>query len=102
MSKRNYEISKRTGAKMWTCTVTNSYGETHTNYFETERRCREHIYYTWENEVSRAFLKHASNDLLAKERAEHWRDDLLYKAIEDCIEMDKEAGITSENRDCLD
>jgi hypothetical protein len=41
-------------------------------------------------------------DPLAKERAEHWRDDLLYKAIEDCIEMDKEAGITSENNDCLD
>ncbi len=29
-------------------------------------------------------------------------DDLMAKAILDCIEMDKEAGITSENRDCLD
>ena len=29
-------------------------------------------------------------------------DDLLAKAILDCIEMDKEAGITSEYRDCLD
>ena len=45
MSKRDYEISKRAGATMWTCKVTNSYGETHTNYFETERQCREHIYY---------------------------------------------------------
>ena len=26
----------------------------------------------------------------------------LTKAIEDCIQMDKEAGITSENNDCLD
>ena len=92
MSKRDYVISRRAGATMWTCEVTDSYGETHTNYFETERRCREHIYYTWMNE----------KDPLAKERAEHWRDDLLYKAIEDCIKMDKEAGITSENRDCLD
>jgi hypothetical protein len=92
MSKRDYVISRRAGATMWTCEVTDSYGETHTNYFETERRCREHIYYTWENE----------KDPLAKERAEHWRDDLLYKAIEDCIKMDKEAGITSENNDCLD
>ena len=29
-------------------------------------------------------------------------DDLMALAILDCIEMDKEAGITSENRDCLD
>ena len=92
MSKRDYEISKRAGATMWTCKVTNSYGKTHTNYFETERQCREHIYYTWENE----------KDPLAKERAEHWRDDLLTNAIEECIKLDKEAGITSEYRDCLD
>ena len=31
MSKRDYEISRRAGATMWTCKVTNSYGETHTN-----------------------------------------------------------------------
>ena len=92
MSKRDYIISRRAGATMWTCEVTDSYGETHTNYFETERQCREHIYYTWENEV----------DPLAKERAEHWRDDLLTNAIEECIKLDKEAGITSEYRDCLD
>ena len=49
MSKRDYVISKRAGSTMWSCEVTNSYGETHTNYFETERQCREHIYYTWEN-----------------------------------------------------
>ena len=46
MSKRDYEISRKAGDKMWTCKVTNRYGETHTNYFETERQCREHIYYT--------------------------------------------------------
>ena len=66
MSKRDYVISRRAGATMWTCEVTDSYGETHTNYFETTRECDEHIYYTWENEVSRAFLKHAGDDLLAK------------------------------------
>ena len=64
---RDYEISRKAGDKMWTCKVTNSYDETHTNYFETERKCREHIYYTWENE----------RDPMAKIRAEHWRDDLL-------------------------
>ena len=77
MSKRNYTISKKAGDKMWTCEVTNSYGETHTNYFETTRECDEHIYYTWENEVSRAFLKHAGDELLAK-------------AILECKEIDSE------------
>ena len=82
MSKRDYVISRRAGATMWTCEVTDSFGETHTNYFETERKCREHIYYTWENE----------RDPMAKIRAEHWRDDLLYNAIEECVEIDKEKG----------
>ena len=30
MSKRDYVISRRAGATMWTCEVTDSYGETHT------------------------------------------------------------------------
>ena len=89
---REIKIHKFEGNTQYSVHVIDSYGETHTNYFETERRCREHIYYTWENEV----------DPLAKERAEHWRDDLLTNAIEECIEMDREAGITSENNDCLD
>ena len=29
-------------------------------------------------------------------------DDLMALSILDCIQMDKEAGITSENNDCLD
>ena len=78
MSKRNYEISRRAGDKMWTCEVTNSYGETHTNYFETEKQCREHIYYTWENEVD--------VDKFVKE-------DLLNKAIAECVKMDEERGV---------
>jgi|TARA_R100000656_G_scaffold36268_1_gene30968 hypothetical protein len=76
MSKRNYEISKRTGAKMWTCTVTNSYGETHTNYFETEVQCHKHVYYTWENEDN--YID--SNELLSK-------------AIEECIKLDEKRGV---------
>ena len=78
MSKRNYEISRKAGDNMWTCKVTSSYGETHTNYFETEKQCREHIYYTWENEVD--------VDKFVKE-------DLLSNAIEECVKMDKERGV---------
>jgi hypothetical protein len=80
MSKRDYKISKKAGDKMWTCKVTDSYGETHTNYFETTRQCNEHVYYTWENEVDRNFLKHAN-------------DDLLSKAIAECIQMDIDRGV---------
>jgi len=80
MSKRDYEISRKAGDKMWTCKVTNSYGETHTNYFETERQCREHIYCTWENEVSPL-------------KAEHLNDTLLSNAIAECVKMDEERGV---------
>jgi len=76
---RDYKISKKAGDKMWTCKITNSYGETHINYFETTRQCDEHIYYTWENEVSPAFLKHANDALLAN-------------AIKECKEIDEKAG----------
>ena len=76
---RDYKISKKAGDKMWTCKITNSYGETHTNYFETTRQCDEHILYTWKNEVNPAFLEHASDILLAN-------------AIKECKEMDEKAG----------
>jgi len=33
---------------------------------------------------------------------EKYYDDLMALSILDCIQMDKEAGITSENNDCLD
>ena len=81
MSKRDYEISKKAGDKMWTCKVTDSYGETHTNYFETTRQCNEHVYYTWQEErMAKNFLKHAN-------------DDLLSKAIAECVKMDIERGV---------
>ena len=76
MSKRNYKIRKKVGDKMWTCEVTDSYGETHTNYFETERRCHEHIYYTWENEDVKVD-----------------KDDLMSKAIAECVQMDIDRGV---------
>jgi len=80
MSKRDYTISKKAGATMWTCEVTDSYGETHTNYFETARRCSEHVYYIWEKEISPL-------------QAEHLNDELLSKAIEECIQMDIDRGV---------
>ena len=76
MSKRDYKIRKKAGDKMWTCKVTNSYGETHTNYFETARRCSEHVYYTWGNEDNKVDS-----------------DDFMSKAIAECVKMDEERGV---------
>ena len=84
MSKRNVEISKSNGT-MWKCEVTDSYGITHVNYFKTELEASKWTYYIWENED----VKVDSNELLSN-------------AIKKCIEIDKEAGITSFYRDCLD
>ena len=85
MSKRNYDISKKQNHKMWTCEVTNSYGITHVNYFETKEEANNWVYYIWENEDVKVDS-----------------DELLSNAIKECIEIDKEAGITSFYRDCLD
>ena len=76
MSKRNCNISKRQNAKMWTCEVTDSYGITHVNYFETEEQASKWVYYIWENEDNYVDS-----------------DELLAKAIEECVKMDEERGI---------
>ena len=76
---RDYEIRRKAGDKMWTCEVTNSYGETHTNYFETERQCREHIYYTWENEDNKVNS-----------------DELLSNAIAECVKLDEARGVNPD------
>ena len=76
MSKRNCNISKRQNAKMWTCEVTDSYGITHVNYFETEEQASKWVYYIWENEDNYVDS-----------------DELLAKAIEECVKMDEERGV---------
>ena len=76
MSKRNCNISKRQNAKMWTCEVTDSYGITHVNYFETEEQASKWVYYIWENEDNYVDS-----------------DELLTKAIEECVKMDEERGV---------
>ena len=76
MSKRNCNISKKQNAKMWTCEVTDSYGITHVNYFETEEDASKWVYYIWENEDNKVD-----------------KDDLMSKAIAECIQMDEERGV---------
>ena len=84
MSKRNVNIRRSWNkyiGKMWTCEVTDSYGITHVNYFETTEEASKWTYYIWENE-----------DVKADE------DDLMSNAIEESIRMDMDRGV----KPCLD
>ena len=78
MSKRNVEISKSNGT-MWKCEVTDSYGITHVNYWETQEQASRWTYYIWENE---------DNQVVDD-------DELLSSAIAECVKMDEERGVES-------
>ena len=73
---RDYNITKKEG-ELWKCEVTDKYGNTHHNYFETSDKCMEHIIYTWENED----YSHSYDSSLG-----------LALAIKECKELDEKAG----------
>ena len=75
MNKRNVNISKSNGT-MWKCEVTDSYGITHVNYWETQEQASKWTYYIWENEDNQVD-----------------EADLMSKAIAECIQMDEERGV---------
>ena len=75
MSKRNVKISKSNGT-MWKCEVTDSYGITHVNYWETQEQASRWTYYIWENEDNKVD-----------------KDDLMSEAIAECVQMDEERGV---------
>ena len=76
MSKRNVNIRKRVISKMWTCEVTDSYGITHVNYFETAEDASRWAYYIWENEDVKVDS-----------------DELLSNAIAECVQSDVDRGV---------
>ena len=84
--KRNFSITRKEG-EWYHAKVTDSYGNTYNNYFEEAYEANDWIYYVWEKEDW--FNSQNSQDLLAK-------------AIAQCIEIDKENGILEGNRDGLD
>jgi len=71
---RDYSITKKPG-EWYDAQVTDKYGVNHQNYFETELKCEEWIYYIFESE----------KEPLTKEQ----ESLLLYRAIQDCKEIDK-------------
>jgi len=101
MAGRKITISKYEGNTVYSVHVYDSYGtEHHLGYLDcpvvdelrflnyptdgfTSKNIIEQATDIWENEVEP-------------------KEDLMSKAIKECIEIDKKAGITSRNRDCLD
>ena len=80
---RDYSITKYKGNTHYTVYVTDSYGQKHSSFFRTRQECGEYVYEVWTNEVKQP-------------------EDLLSKAITNCIELDKRSGILKENSDGLD
>jgi len=71
---RDYSVTKKSG-EWYSAKVTDSFGVDHQNYYETEQECIDWIYYIWESEKKP----------LTKEQ----ESLLLYRAIQDCREIDK-------------
>ena len=80
---RDYSITKYKGNTHYTVNVTDSFGQEHTSFFETVKECGKYIIDIWENEVKKP-------------------ENLLSKAITNCIEIDKRSGILKGNSDGLD
>ena len=80
---RNYNITKYKDNTHYTVNVTDSFGQEHTSFFKTVKECGKYIIDIWESEVKKP-------------------EDLLGKAIAQCIEIDKKSGILKGNRDGLD
>ena len=73
---RDYSITKKEG-EWWKCEITDKYGNTHHNYFETSDECIGHVIYTWENED----YSHSYDSSLG-----------LALAIKECKEIDEKAN----------
>ena len=78
MSKRKYNIHKYPNNTHYTVNVTDSFGQEHTNFFRTEDNCVLYVYQVWENEVDKR----------------NPEQELLGRAIKNCIEIDKKSGRT--------
>jgi len=76
VKNRSYSISKKPN-ELWRATCYDSYNKYSENYFETEEKANEWIYWRWENED---FFQQDSHEL-------------LHKAISNCVKLDKKRGI---------
>ncbi len=78
INMRDYSITRKTG-EWYNAKVTDSYGNKYQNYFETASEANDWIYYVWSKEDW-------FNSVDSQE--------LLYKAIQQCKEIDEKNNIT--------
>jgi hypothetical protein len=78
INMRDYSITRKTG-EWYNAKVTDSYGNKYQNYFETASEANDWIYYIWSKEDW-------FNSVDSQE--------LLYKAIQQCKEIDEKNNIT--------
>ena len=78
INMRDYNITRKTG-QWYNAKVTDSYGNKYQNYFETASEANDWIYYVWSKEDW-------FNSVDSQE--------LLYRAIQDCKEIDEKNNIT--------
>ena len=71
---RDYSITKYKGNTHYTVNVTDSYGQEHTSFFRTTKECDKYVQQVWINEVEQ-------------------KEDLLSKAISNCVEIDIKRGV---------
>ena len=83
MNRRKYEITPKGGS--FKIEVWDEYGNWNSVYEKTILDASRYIIDWWDKVDERQ----KSNEL-------------MNKAIRECIKIDKESGITSRNRDCLD
>lgn len=74
--QRGYKLTKEEG-QWWECTIKDSYGEIHTNFFETKEEANKWVYHVWETE----------DWFHSVDKAE-----LLANAIADCKRIDEASG----------
>jgi len=78
INMRDYSITRKKG-EWYNAKVTDSYGNKYQNYFETASEANDWVYYVWSKEDW-------FNSVDSQE--------LLYKAIQQCKEIDEKNNIT--------
>tara|TARA_R100001463_G_scaffold1072_3_gene4521 strand:- start:2109 stop:2357 length:249 start_codon:yes stop_codon:yes gene_type:complete len=76
---RDFNITKHKGNTHYTVNVTDSHGRHKGSFFKEIQDCYDFIYSVWEQETP----------LTEKEI----QQDLLEKAIRNCVKLDKERGV---------
>ena len=84
---REYKITHKYG-EMYNAEVTDSYGNKYQNWFDSNKKANDWIYYVWSIEKPQ----------LTQEE----KDEMLANAIWGCTKLDEELELLSGNRDNLD